>query len=259
MRATNIRTAATEVFQLQAASPGRFRGTIDIVHESASGGPLRRLAARAGDQVVIAYANQSNQAGAAETIEVRTVVGRRISVYSLDFEQGEQEWVLQGDWHLTKRRAANSLNSLYFAKRKGNNEKKSFTKLGSSGTAFSPSIDLGGLVKPRLEFDYYFNGALQGDFNNPSGDLFTLSGRNYPFIGLGAVGPEDPRLSLIYDVKPDAAPSFRKSEIDLQFLGTRKAYLTFTFAASLANINRKKLEGLYIDNVRITAVSFAAE
>jgi hypothetical protein len=259
VRATNTRTAVTELFQLQAAAPGRFRGNIEIGSEGADGGPSSRLAARAGDQIVIAYANARNETGAAETIEVRTVAGRRIAVYSLDFEQGEGGWVLQGHWHMTQRRAASPLNSIYFAKRKGTNEKKSFTKVGSSGTAYSPSIDLKGLIKPRLEFDYYFSGALEGDINNRAGDLFTLSGRNFPFIGLGAIGPEDPRLSLTYDVKPDAAPSFRKSEVDLQFLGTRTTYLALTFAASLANLNRKKLEGLYIDNVRVTAVSLAPE
>jgi hypothetical protein len=259
VRATNTRTAVTEIFQLQAAAPGRFKGNIEIAPEGADGGPSRRLEARAGDQIAIAYTNARNQAGGAETLEVRAVAGRRISVYSLDFEQGEDGWVLQGHWHLTRRRAASPLNSIYFAKRKGTDEKKSFTKVGSSGTTFSPSINLKGLVKPRLEFDYFFSGALEGDSNNRAGDLFTLSGRNFPFIGLGTLGQEDPRLSLTYDVKPDAAPSFRKSEVDLQFLGTRTAYFALTFAASLANLNRKKLEGLYIDNVRVTAVSLTPE
>jgi hypothetical protein len=43
--------------------------------------------------------------------------------------------------------------------------------------------------------------------------------------------------------------------VDLRFIGRQQAYLNFAFAASKADIARKRLEGFYLDNVRVTAIS----
>jgi hypothetical protein len=143
---------------------------------------------------------------------------------------------------------------LYFAKKKGSSEAKSYTKQGSSGSAFSPAVDLQNLMKPQLEFDYFFSGAVQGQTIS-RGDLLSLTARNYPFIGAGTTVAGEPPLLAIFDIRADAEPVFHPVKVDLQFIGKNRAYLNLAFAASEADVNRKKFEGFYIDNVRVTAVS----
>jgi hypothetical protein len=183
------------------------------------------------------------------------VAGRRVTVYKIDFEQAAPDWTLQTQWHLTGRRATNGALSLYFATQKGKNESKSYTKQGSSGIAFSPAVDLQNLLNPQLEFDYFFSGAIQGIQTSSAGDLVTLGARNFPFIGSGTTVGGEPPLQAVFDMRADLDPVFHPVKVDLQFIGKNRAYLNFNFAASRADLKRKKLEGFYLDNVRITAVS----
>ena len=186
---------------------------------------------------------------------MQTVAGRRVEVYAADFEGGIPGWTLTNFWHVTERRSASATHSLYFAKQKGVNEAKSFTQTGTNGSAISPGSDLQNLTGARVEFDYVFLGALVGNQMSPPGDLFTLSARNYPFIGTFPLTAEDPRLQVFFDLRPDSSAMFRQASIDLRFLGSRSAYLSLGFTASTADIARKKLEGFYVDNIRVTAVS----
>jgi hypothetical protein len=183
------------------------------------------------------------------------VAGRRVTLYSINFEQEAAGWTLQNEWHLTRRRATGGLHSMYFAKQKGENDSKSYTKQGSSGAAFSPAVDLQNLFKPRLEFEYFFSGAIQGVQTTSSGDLLSLTARNYPFIGAGTTVAGEPPLLATFDIRPDSGAVFHPVKVDLQFIGKNRAYLNFAFTASQADLKRKKLEGFYMDNVRITAVS----
>jgi hypothetical protein len=251
----NTRTGVDGVFTLSQSPPGRFSGTVAVMPPEADAGAGTRLVAQPGDEIVFSYANERNEAGAAETIEARKVAGRRVTLYAIDFEQDAPGWMLQNEWHLTRRRAMSGAHSIYFAKQKGTNESRSYTKRGSSGAAFSPAVDLQNLIKPQLEFEYFFSGAIQGVQTTSSGDLVSLTARNYPFIGTGTTVAGEPPLLLIYDMRPDAEAKFHPVKIDLQFLGKSRAYLNFAFNASPADLNRKKLEGFYMDNVRITAVS----
>jgi len=144
---------------------------------------------------------------------------------------------------------------LYFARQKGNRESKSNTPAGSSGAVYSPLVSLQGLYRPQLEFDYLFSGALQGDSRNPDGDLLTITLRNSPFIGASPLGADDPLLTITYDVRPQVDDVFHPARIDLRFLGSQYACLNMMFSASLADLKRKKLEGFYCDNLRVTAVT----
>jgi hypothetical protein len=251
----NTRTGVDVVFTLSQSPPGRFSGTVAVMPPEADAGAGTRLVAQPGDEIVFSYANERNEAGAAETIEARKVAGHRVTLYAIDFEQDAPGWTLQNEWHLTRRRAMSGAHSIYFAKQKGTNESRSYTKRGSSGAAFSPAVDLQNLIKPQLEFEYFFSGAIQGVQTTSSGDLVSLTARNYPFIGTGTTVAGEPPLLLIYDMRPDAEAKFHPVKVDLQFLGKSRAYLNFAFNASPADLNRKKLEGFYMDNVRITAVS----
>ncbi len=243
----NSRTGADTVLNLTQSVPGRFSNAISILPVEADGGPGARITAQSGDEFVISYANERNESGAFEAVEIRVVAGRRITLYSIDFEQDATEWLLQGFWHLTKRRAASATHSLYFSKKKGSNDRKSYTKAGSSGVAFPPVIELQNLAKPQLEFDYYFSGL-----ETPS-DLMSLSARNFSFNGPTVAA--EPTLLLAFDVRPTAEAVFRQAKVDLQYIGNKRAYLSFTFTASSADVKRNKFEGFYLDNVRVTAIS----
>lgn len=251
----NMRTGLDVVYPLAQSLPGRFSGAVAVLPPEADPGAGISLVAQPGDEIVFSYLNERNNTGAAETIEVRKVAGRRITVYKIDFEQDAAGWALQNEWHLTGRRATTGARSLYFAKQKGENDSKSYTKQGSSGAAFSPAVDLQALLKPQLEFEYFFSGAIQGVQTTSSGDLVSLTARNYPFIGGGATVAGEPPLLLIFDIRPDVDAVFHPVKVDLQSIGKNRAYLNFAFTASQADLKRKKLEGFYLDNVRITAVS----
>lgn len=251
--ATNLRTGARASITLARTSDGRFAGPLTCAAQPGFGATL---AAEPGDTISIAYANALNEAGAPETLEVKTVAGRRVEVYSTDFERGMDGWVISSSlWHLTERRSASASHSLYFAKPKGVNETKSFTPIGSTGSAFSPALALQNLPSARLEFDYVFAGLLVGDQSSPSGDLFTITAANFPFVGASALTAEDPRLQVIFDLRPEIDKEFRHASIDLRTLGNRTAFSNFAFRASAADTVRKKLEGFYVDNFRVTAVT----
>jgi hypothetical protein len=244
----NSRTGADTILNLPQSIPGRFSNTVSLLSVDADGGPGARILAQPGDEFVISYANERNESGAFETTEMRVLAGRRITLYSIDFEQDAPEWLLQGYWHLTKRRAAGAIQSLYFSKKKGSNDRRSYTKAGSSGVAYPPVIELQNMAKPQLEFDYYFSGL-----ETPS-DLMILTARNFPFSG-APTGPDEPALPLTFDVRPNTDAAFRQAKVDLQYIGRKRAYFNFTFITSSADVKRNKFEGFYLDNVRVTAVS----
>jgi len=250
----NARLGSDTTVTLRADAPGHFTASLPVLSPESDGGPAARVVAGAGDEIVFSYANARNDAAQPEVIEARATAGRRVTLYSLDFAQDAPGWSLFGSWHLTARRAASAPQSLYFAKRKGSDESRSFTPAGSSGTAYAPQVDLAALTKPQLEFDYYFSGSVQ----SPA-DILTLAARNYPFIGGGTTVGDAPPLTLAYDLRPDAVPAFRRVSIDLHFLGSTQAYLSFAFTASTADVPRKRLEGFYLDNVRVTAVSISSQ
>jgi hypothetical protein len=255
VRAKNLTSGEDVGFVLGKDQPGRFSAAFAVVPPEGGGRAGVDLVARPGDEIVFSYANARNEAGAPETVEARRVAGRRVTLYSIDFEQEAAGWTLQNEWHLTRRRATGGLRSMYFAKQKGENDSKSYTKQGSSGAAFSPAVDLQNLFKPRLEFEYFFSGAIQGVQTTSSGDLLSLTARNYPFIGVGTTVAGEPPLLATFDIRPDSGAVFHPVKVDLQFIGKNRAYLNFAFIASQADLKRKKLEGFYMDNVRITAVS----
>ena len=244
----NSRTGAETVLNLPRSNPGRFTNAVSILPVEADGGPAARITAQPGDELVISYANERNESGAFETTEMRVVAGRRVTLYSIDFEQDAPEWLLQGYWHLTKRRAASGSHSLYFSKKKGSNDRKSYTKAGSSGVAYPPFIELQNMAKPQLEFDYYFSGL-----ETPS-DLMSLAARNFPFSS-GSTGSDDPPLPLTFDVRPTAEIVFLQAKVDLRYIGNKRAYFSFTCMASSADVKRNKFEGFYLDNLRVTAIS----
>ncbi|MEN3334797.1 MAG: hypothetical protein V7641_4162 [Blastocatellia bacterium] len=246
----NARLGSDVAATLYADAPGHFSATLPVLLPQADGGPSVRIIAEAGDEIVFSYANARNNTGQPEIVETRAVAGKRVTLYAIDFEQAAPGWTLTSNWHLTTRRAAGAAQSLYFAKRKGTNDNRSFTPSGSSGTAYTPVVDFQTLARPQLEFDYYFSGTVQ----SPA-DTLTLAARNYPFIGGGTTIADEPPLLLAYDLRPDAEPAFQNARIDLHFLGKNQAYLSFGFSASTADIKRKRLEGFYLDNLRITAVS----
>jgi hypothetical protein len=108
----------------------------------------------------------------------------------------------------------------------------------------------GGVLGPSL-----FVGAMLGNQTSPNGDLFTINARNYPFVGSFPLSAEDPRLLVFFDLRPDTTPLFHHASVDLRFLGSRSAYVALNFSAATADIARKKFEGFYVDNIRVTAVS----
>ena len=243
----NPRLSSDVRVTLLADAAGHFSATVPVLSPGGEGGTQARIVAAPGDDIVIDYANARNDAGQAEVIEKHVTAGRRVTIYSTDFEHETDGWVLTDQWHLTTRRAAGSAQSLYFAKRKGQSDNKAFTPVGSSGTAFAPAVDLRTLAKPQLEFDYYFSGV--------TADLLSVSARNYPLLGGGTTMAGEPPMGLVYDLRPPGEPAFQSGKIDLHFLGKNRACFSFAFAASPEDINRKRLEGFYLDNVRVTAVS----
>jgi fungalysin metallopeptidase (M36)/fungalysin/thermolysin propeptide len=252
VRATNLRTGAQATFTLGATQAGRFAGSLRVLPPEADGGPGATVVAQPGDQIAVSYDNARSESGAAETIEARTVAGRRVTVMDVNFEQGSAGWTLQTLWHISERRSASASHSLYFAQQKGNKERKSFVPEDADGSAFSPQTPLSDMLRPRLEFDYIFIGAA-GDSMFTPGDIMSLSASNLPFFG-ALLGVDESRLSVSFDVRPEADAVFRQANVDLRFIENRRAYLNFFFSASPATMKRKKLEGFYLDNVRVTAV-----
>jgi Fungalysin metallopeptidase (M36) len=251
VHARNARLGSDATVTLRADEPGHFMAAVPVLTPEADGGPSVRIIAQPGDEIVFSYDNARNDNAQPETVETRALAGRRVTLYATDFEQDATGWTLTSQWHLTTRRAASAAHSLYFAKRKGHNESRSYTPVGSGGAVYAPGIDLAALARPQLEFDYYFSGTVQ-----PPADMLTLSGRNFPFLGSGLTVADEPPLTLTYDLRPDTEPTFHRARVDLHFLGKHRAYLSFAFNASSADVKRRQLEGVYLDNLRITAVSF---
>jgi hypothetical protein len=255
VRAANSRTGASVAFTLTRSEQGRFTGELRVLPPEADRGPGPTLAAQPGDEIRIFYDNAQNGAGVSETLEERVVAGRRVTVYETGFEEGASGWSLFDLWHLTRRRAASPRSSLYFAKKKGGNERKSFAPKGSAGSTLSSEIDMSGMLKPRLEFDYLFSGTLVGDPITPGGDRMSMTASNLAFNDSTAAPSDEPRFLITFDVRPGEEKIFRRATVDLHFIEARRAYLSFNFVASLADIKRKNLEGFYLDNVRVTAIS----
>ena len=245
----NARLGSDVAATLYADAPGHFSATLPVLPPQADG-PSVRIIAEASDEIVFSYANARNDTGQPELVEMRAVAGRRVTLYAVDFEQDMPGWTLTSNWHLTTRRAVSASQSLYFGKRKGSNDNRSYTPSGSSGTAYTPVVDFATLTRPQLEFDYYFSGTVQ-----VPADMLTLAARNFAFIGGGTTVADEPPLTLAYDLRPDAEPAFQSARIDLHSLDKNQAYLSFVFSASTADIKRKRLEGFYLDNLRVTAVS----
>ncbi|HWP44642.1 MAG TPA: M36 family metallopeptidase, partial [Blastocatellia bacterium] len=254
-RAVNSRTGASAAFTLARSEPGRFTGGLRVLPPEADQGGEARIVAEPGDEILIVYENARGGSGGAEALEARLVAGRRVTVYEMSFEQGAPGWALQKLWHLTRRRAASPDFSLYFAKKKGKKEKKSFTPKHSSGSALSPEIDTGGMLKPRLEFDYLFIGTAAGSEFDPEGDRVGVLASNLAFIEPAGAFGDEPGLLITFQLRPHSEVLFRRATVDLHYIEARPAYLNFTFEASSADLKRKKLEGFYLDNVRLTAIS----
>jgi len=250
VRAVNLATQQEAVFTLGRESAGRFAGPLRLLVPGQDGGPGSALAATPGDVIAITYQNLRNEAGNAETIEVRATAARRITVYSEDFERGASDWVFAKNtdgspnwWHATQRKGADSSSSLYFAKEKVG---KSFTLQSSRGTAAPPTMDFQSLLRPRIEFDYLFAGYV-GTAGPP--DALTITAVNQ------TASSAQPTLPVIFDVRPSTQSVFDHAIMDLRPVETWRAGISFSFLASSADVKRKKLEGCYLDNVRVTALS----
>lgn len=254
--ATNLRTGQAATLQLAEQSvSGRFAGDLRVALPGQDGGPGVALTIQPGDQISITYANQRNDAGAQETIEARTLAARRITVYESDFERGLADWFFPTNqdgtpnrWRETNRRSVSATHSLYFGKQKKN---KSFTPLASRGVAVSPLLDLQNLAKPRIEFDYFFDGspggtAANGLFSGPDiMNLFAFNVRS---------SSAEPSLVITIDFRPPAE-AFRRVSFELRFIENWRTALNLSFLASSADEGRKKYEGFYVDNMKVTAAS----
>jgi hypothetical protein len=171
-------------------------------------------------------------------------------VYSQDFEQGAADWGFASNpdgtpnwWHVSQRKGSGSPSSLYFAKEK---PAKSFTLQSSVGVATLPLLDFQSLLRPTIEFDYLFVGYTGG---GAPPDAFTATAVNLRTL------TAQPSLSVTFDIRPSTRISFDHATIDLRRMETWRAGIILSFVASSAPVKRKKFEGFYIDNVRVTALS----
>jgi hypothetical protein len=251
VRASNLRTNQEITLNLIERSPGRFRGSLTILSSGGQAGSA--LTGMPGDTVVIAYENARDAAGQPERIEVRTTVGRRVVVYEEDFEGGAGGWTFPSNsdasrnwWHVTSRKSSSPARSLYFAKEK-QSKSFSFSPASSRGLAVFPMVDLTGFLRPRIEFDWLFAGfpGGSGGFN----DTAAISGANF------RSSPAEPALNLNFNFQPIANSDFIHGLMDLRFVENQRVSLAISFVASNANVNRKQFEGLFIDELRVTAVS----
>jgi hypothetical protein len=253
----NLRTGESLMLQLgQRRASGRFEGLLRVLMPGQDGGPGAALTVQPGDEISITYTNERNDAGTQEAVEVRTVAARRVVVYESTFEQGVSDWFFATNsdgspnrWRLTDRRSVSPAQALYFGKQK---QSRSFTPLGSRGVAVPPQIDLRNLSKPRFEFDFYFNGSPGGPTSTgtTSGpDTMTALGFNVRTTA------EEPSLVAAFDIRPQSDTVFRHVVIDLRFTENRRAGINLQFVASSADEKRKKYEGFYLDNFRVTAAS----
>ncbi len=246
VRAANLRTGQEVPLTLEASEPGRFAGGLRISRPEEAGGPLAGLLAEPGDSISITYANARNETGAAEKIVVHTVAARRISIRDEGFEEGAQGWVFlrNGDgnknlWHITDRLGIGSSHSLYYAKEKPS---KSFVPKDSSGAVISTAIDLRGALKPRLEFDYFFN-------DQPRDFVIAEVLTNF------FAPSEDPTRSAVLGLLiPDEAVQHLTFSLR-RFENHSSVSLLFLYTASSSGTNRKNSMGIYIDNIRLTALS----
>ena len=251
VQVVNLSNGSTTNLILSRTAAGRFSGQLRVVPPgSASSG---NVVASTGDTLSIRYQNERDDSGGQETIEVRVKVGRRVELLKEDFDQGISGWSFPSNnngkpnhWHLTERRSSSAQSSLYFAKKRGSGDAKSYTEAMSLGEATAPVFDSTGLISPRLEFDYYFSGL---GSTGGTADVVTVLG------GTLSKGPDDASFSLTYDIKPTSSGSFERGVIDLRFADNRSAVMSFVFTASEAKVKRKDYEGFYLDRVRVTAVS----
>lgn len=247
VRIVNLRTGQEAPIALAESAPGRFEGSVTLQNGQSGSA----LAAEPGDGITIRYSNASGQSGVAELVETRTVAARRVIVYEQEFDLNIGDWLYpaNGDsspnyWHVTKRRSSSGPRALLFAKEK---PAKAFTPRASRGTATLQAFDAQGLLRPRLEFDWLFSGF--GGDPTASSDVVTVSASNIKSSA------QEPSLPVTYGFRPGADQAFQAGIIDLRFLENRRASVSFSFAASGADIKRKQFQGFYLDRVRITAVS----
>jgi hypothetical protein len=91
----------------------------------------------------------------------------------------------------------------------------------------------------EAEFDYIFVG-----YTGAAGSPDALSVTAVNLTSSSA----QPQLPVIFDVRPSTQSSFYHATIDLRPVETWRAFVSFTFLASSADVKRKKLEGFYLDN-----------
>lgn len=246
VNARNQRTGDEVAVKLALAeSAGRFAGSLGTVMPGQGGSP-QSIVAVPGDVISITYANERNESGAAEIIEARTTAARRVVVYEDNFDQTFFDWEKSVSpsrgpnfWHVTQHRAASLPNSISFSKEKRD---KMFAPRSSAGLLFSPTIEGENFIEPELELDYVFNGY--------PGDLFELSDEVI-VLGSGISGG-----SFQFSIVPSDDTSFQSVTISMKPLEKSPLFLlAFFYFASDARVNREDFESIFIDNIRITALS----
>jgi len=245
--ARNERTGDQVAVKLTVTeSAGRFTGSLGTLMPGQGGSP-QSIAAVPGDVISITYANESNESGAAEVIEANTTAARRVVVYEDNFDQAfgwvngrtTINGVVQPNlWHLTEHRAVSLPNALSFSKEKGG---KVFAPRSSIGLVVSPFIDGEEFFEPELELDYLFNGFPGGLFEFPD-EVIVLAD--------GSSG------SAQFSLLATDATNFQTASASLKPLSESSLILiVFFYFGSDARVNRKDFESIFIDNIRITALS----
>ncbi|HEU4387986.1 MAG TPA: M36 family metallopeptidase, partial [Blastocatellia bacterium] len=209
--ATNLRNGLSARLTLNESHAGRFDGAFRIPLPQETS-PLASLMAEPGDVVSLVYNNERDEAGSSETVQMQVVVGRRVVAYSEDFERGSPGWLFTPNvdgtpnyWHVSNRQAQASNASLSFSKEK---TFRSFTPQGSHGTAVVPTFSLSGLVKPRLEFDWTFNGFAGSP--TASADSVRLTASN------ARASVRDPALTVAFSFRAATQQPFQHAAVDLR-------------------------------------------
>lgn len=247
VNARNERSGDQVAVKLNLAElAGRFTGSLGTVMPGQGGSP-QSIAAVPGDVISITYANERNESGAAEVIEAHTTAARRVLVYEDNFDQSFN-WV-KGTatiggvpqpnlWHLTDYRSASLPNAISFSKEKGG---KVFAPRSSLGFIVSPFINGEDFFEPELEFDYLFNGY-PGDFFEFPDEVVLLADGSSSTVQFSVFASDD--------------TEFQTASISLSPLSEDPRILVaFFYFGSDARVKRKNFESIFIDNIRITALS----
>ena len=209
-------------------TPGRFIGAMRVVAARAAPGDGELQASvSSGDQIMVTYHDAKNDSGGFDDLRVSSGVAREKTVFEDTVESGNQGWITNGAWGITRSRAVSGTHC--WTDSPGRN----YYNAESSWLA-SPLFDLSGMSEVTLSFAH---------------SLLLDNGLDACLVEYST---DDGATWLRAQAFNVTQPEFSPARVRLRGLdGQARARLRFRLQSDLQGA----ADGWYIDDIRITARS----